>query len=80
MYSVVVETKNTINLQQTLAASSAVAPPIYHHPISCRSELRLEENGALCCEHNCVLPEDRRTQTCLNHSISILLIEEAMKL
>lgn len=76
----------SINLQATLSASSAmpippgVTPPIPHHPIVCATELRLEEDGSFACEHVKVEPGDIRTQFCIYHSISLLLIEEARKL
>lgn len=67
-----------VNLQATLAAATigpqAVAP---HHPITCRSDLRYESDGALCCEHASVPPEDLRTRLCVDHSVAVLLIEFA---
>lgn len=70
-----------INLQATLASASAgeqvVAP---HHPITCRSDLRYEPDGTLCCEHASVPPEDPRTRLCVHHSVAVLLIELARQL
>ena len=69
---------NTVNLQATLAAAnpSTDPPPVPHHPISCRDELLwLEEDGRMGCEHAQVPASDARTKYCIDHSISILLIE-----
>ena len=68
-----------INLQATLSASSAMSPPehaqIPHHPITCASELRFDDDGHFACEHAEVPPGDVRTQFCIDHSIALLLIE-----
>lgn len=71
-----------MDLQGVLAASN---PPgeisAQHHPISCRSDtLWLAEDGSMGCEHGSVSPESRRTRGCIDHSIAILIIEEASKL
>jgi hypothetical protein len=70
-----------INLQATLSASSAISDVVYqpHHPITCVSELRFYEDGRLECVHAKTEPQDLRTQYCVDHSIALLLIEEAMK-
>lgn len=76
----------SINLQATLSASSAmpipsgVTPPIPHHPIVCGGALSYDENNYFACEHIGVGPGDIRTQLCIDHSIALLLIEEARKL
>lgn len=66
-----------LKLQATLSSSSsgtgdALSP---HHPITCNGELRLEGDGSLCCDHSAAPPGDLRTQFCIDHSISLLLME-----
>ena len=66
-----------LKLQATLSSSSsgtgeAVVP---HHPITCNGDLRLEQDGRLCCTHSQTPPDDIRTQFCIDHSISLLLME-----
>jgi hypothetical protein len=85
MLSVVGQNEGTINLQATLAGASAMNPlpggtPILHHPISCQTELRLEEDGTFACEHAIAPPGDMRTQFCIDHSVALLLIELARAL
>ena len=66
------------NLQSTLSSSSVVEqsePVRPHHPITCHTELRLEEDGTFSCEHISVPPGDVRTQLCLDHTVALLLIE-----
>jgi hypothetical protein len=66
-------------LQATLSASSAAGPwetyVVPHHPITCRTELRFDDDGSFSCEHSSAPPGDVRTQFCLDHSIALLLIE-----
>lgn len=67
-----------VNLQATLSTASAtdITEPVRpHHPITCGSQLRLEEDGTFACEHTAVPPGDVRTQQCLDHTIALLLIE-----
>lgn len=66
-----------LKLQATLSSSSsgtgeALSP---HHPITCNGALRLEPDGRLRCEHSEAPPGDLRTQFCIDHSISLLLME-----
>jgi hypothetical protein len=66
-----------LKLQATLSSSSsgtgeALSP---HHPITCNGGLRFEHDGTLCCEHAVAPPGDIRTQFCIDHSISLLLME-----
>ena len=66
-----------LKLQATLSSSSSgtgdpVAP---HHPITCNSSLRFEGDGTLACDHSAAPPGDVRTQFCIDHSISLLLME-----
>ncbi|MGH9035421.1 MAG: hypothetical protein ACRD0O_06625 [Acidimicrobiia bacterium] len=74
----------TINLQATLSSSSAgsamaeVGRP--HHPITCPTELRLETDGTFACAHSAAPAGDTRTQSCINHSVAVLLIELAQQL
>jgi len=74
-----------INLQATLSASSAMPPPVdgtpgWHHPCTCPTTLRYDEDGRFSCEHTTVEPGDRRTQYCVDHSVALLLIEQARNL
>ena len=69
---------NTFNLQSVLSAASPPTdpPPVPHHPIMCVSEhLWFDEAGRMGCEHTHVPADDRRTQSCLDHSVAILLLE-----
>lgn len=66
-----------LKLQATLSSSSsgtgeALTP---HHPITCNGDLRLEHDGSLRCDHTEAPPDDVRTQFCIDHSISLLLME-----
>lgn len=73
-----------LNLQATLSLSSATGPDESavkpHHPITCSSILRLEEDGSFACGHAEVPPGDRRTQSCLDHTIALLLLELVQEL
>jgi hypothetical protein len=69
-----------LNLQSTLSASSAsnaFGHPPPHHPITCQSQIALHEDNSLECDHTRTEPKDLRTQTCIDHSIALLLIELA---
>lgn len=66
-----------LKLQATLSSSSsgtgeALTP---HHPITCNGDLRLDEDNRLRCSHSEAPPGDIRTQFCIDHSISLLLME-----
>jgi hypothetical protein len=71
-------TGGDLNLQATLSLSSAtgseeaVRP---HHPITCSSPLRFEDDGTFACTHATVPPGDARTQSCLDHTVALLLLE-----
>jgi hypothetical protein len=73
-----------VNLQATLSSSSAGTPPAEivqpHHPITCPTELRLEDDGAFACQHASAPSGDLRTRSCINHSVALLLIELAQEL
>jgi hypothetical protein len=73
-----------LNLQATLSLSSATSPDEAvvkpHHPITCSSALRYEEDGSFACGHTEVPPGDRRTQSCLDHTIALLLLELVQEL
>jgi hypothetical protein len=77
-------TGGDLNLQATLSLSSATGPeenPVRpHHPITCSSPLRFEEDGAFACGHASVPPGDARTQSCLDHTIALLLLELVQEL
>jgi len=72
------------NLQATLSSSSAGCPadePVRpHHPITCTTELRLEDDGTFACHHAFVSSSDLRTRSCINHSVALLLLELAQDL
>jgi hypothetical protein len=73
----------SVNFQATLSAVSAFSPleaGCPHHPITCQSGLRYEEDGTFSCEHTSVPAGDVRTQFCIDHSMAVLLIELAMGL
>jgi hypothetical protein len=66
-----------LKLQSTLSSSTsgtgeALTP---HHPITCNGDLRLEHDGRLRCNHSEAPVGDIRTQFCIDHSISLLLME-----
>jgi len=73
-----------LNLQATLSLSSAPGPdqPTVrpHHPITCSSSLRYEEDGTFACGHASVPPGDVRTQSCVDHTIALLLLELVQEL
>ena len=73
-----------LNLQATLSLSSATGPDDAsvrpHHPITCASSLRYEEDGTFACNHASVPPGDARTQSCVDHTIALLLIELVQEL
>jgi hypothetical protein len=66
-----------LKLQATLSSSSSGTGEVLspHHPITCNGQLRLESDGALRCDHSEAPPGDIRTQFCIDHSISLLLME-----
>jgi hypothetical protein len=72
-------TDGELNLQATLSLSSAPGldqPPVRpHHPITCSSPLRYEDDGPFACGHAEVPPGDVRTQSCVDHTIALLLLE-----
>jgi hypothetical protein len=72
------------NLQATLSLSSLTgtdeAPVRPHHPVTCSSQLRFEEDGTFACGHASVPPGDRRTQSCLDHTVALLLVELGQEL
>lgn len=84
MLSVIHGQAGTINLQATLSSSSAGTPEVEivrpHHPITCGTLLRLEADGSFACEHTSAPSGDTRTQSCINHSVAMLLIELAQEL
>ena len=77
-------TGGELNLQATLSLSSAtggddnaVRP---HHPITSASSLRYEDDGTFACGHASVPPGDVRTQSCVDHTIALLLLELVQEL
>ena len=77
MNRAVVVPGGSLKLQATLSSSSSGTgdPVSPHHPITCNSALRFETDGSLACEHSATPPADVRTQFCIDHSISLLLME-----
>ena len=73
-----------LNLQATLSLSSATGqddnPVRPHHPITCSSPLRFEDDGTFACTHASVPPGDVRTQSCLDHTVALLLLELVQEL
>jgi hypothetical protein len=73
-----------LNLQATLSLSSATGPDETdvrpHHPITCSSGLRFEDDGTFACGHASVPPGDARTQSCLDHTVALLLLELCQEL
>lgn len=69
-------------LQSTISAATSgigkLPEGVVHHPITCTDKLYYEEDGSFSCEHYSVPPNDDRTQACLNHTMALLVIEEAM--
>ena len=66
-----------LKLQSTLSSSSSGTgePLTPHHPITCNGALSFEDDGSLRCNHSQAPPGDIRTQFCIDHSISLLLME-----
>lgn len=76
-----VPTHNTsITLQSTCsAATSGVGEQVLpHHPITCTSDLSYDENGIFACMHASTPADDPRTQSSINHSIVLLVLEPAI--
>jgi hypothetical protein len=77
-------TGGDLNLQATLSLSSATGPDEVavrpHHPITCSSPLRFEDDGTFACSHASVPPGDARTQSCLDHTVALLLLELVQEL
>lgn len=79
MYGLVTTTHN---LQSALSAASAtnilVEPDEMvrpHHPITCGETLSFDEDGTFACPHATAPPGDRRTQTVLDASAAMLIVE-----
>lgn len=71
------------DLQTALSAFSQLStdPKVEpHHPITCSSTLRYEEDGSFNCPHAEVTADNPRLVAVLNHSIAILILEQAMAL
>jgi hypothetical protein len=73
-----------VNLQATISAATAGQPDyeavLPHHPITCTAGLFFDEEGELYCDHAKAPKGDKRTQSGLNHSMAILLLELASQL
>jgi hypothetical protein len=63
-----------------LGSAGTDEPLSPHHPITCTGPLELEQDGTLRCEHSVARPGDARTQCCIDHSVSWLLMELAAAL
>ena len=71
-----------LKLQATLSSSSSGTGEVLapHHPITCNGALSFEDDGSLRCNHSQAPPGDIRTQFCIDHSISLLLMELSAEL
>lgn len=77
---VVMSGQQTVSLQATLSASSAGLSDMLHHPITCVTDrLKYHEDGSFECPHHKAPPDDRRTRACVDHTIALLLMEEAFR-
>jgi hypothetical protein len=79
---VIVPPGGGLKLQATLSSSSSGTGDVLspHHPITCNGDLRLEYDGSFRCDHSAAPPGDLRTQFCIDHSISLLLMELSAQL
>lgn len=72
----------SIDLQAVLNAHTAgpeIPPPVLpHHPLGCTGGISLHEDGHMECPHSTTWPHDLRARDAINHSIAILIIEEAI--
>lgn len=74
---------NPVNLQTILAQATsllevqAAQRPIPHSPITCTGKLWYHEDGSFECQHVKVPPDDVRTQSAVDASCAMLLIELA---
>lgn len=74
-----------VNLQATISASTSatyeevdIVRP--HHPITCcNGGLYFDYEGEMSCDHAKAPPNNPRTQSALNHSLAILLLELAFE-
>lgn len=70
-------------LQSTCSAATSglgeLPPGVPHHPITCTSKLYYDEDGSFSCEHGTVPGDDPRTQSCVIHSMALLIIELGME-
>ena len=71
---------NTRAVALCSAAGPEDAPVAPHHPITCPSPLRFEEDGTFACHHASVPPGNVRTQLCLDHTVALLLLELCQEL
>lgn len=69
-------------LQSTISAATSgigILPDgVGHHPLTCTGKLYYDQDRVFSCEHFKVPANDARTQAGLNHSLALLLIEEAL--
>lgn len=57
-----------------------MGPDIHpHHPLTCATELRLNEDMSMECDHSKAAPDNVRTRAAVTHSIAILILEEAVR-
>lgn len=70
----------SMQLQATIsAATSGVGEQIIpHHPISCQEDLYYTDDNEFGCTHVQVPAGDPRAQSCINHSMVLLLLEPAV--
>lgn len=71
---------NPINLQSMLAQATCTVESqraLPHAPITCSGELWYHEDGSFECEHAKVPADDIRTQSAIDATTAILIIEMA---
>lgn len=72
--------QSTIPLQSVLSSSSVTDEVVHpHHPITCVGDLWYNEDNSFECKHTKVTADDKRMRSVVNHSIALLIIEEAVK-
>lgn len=84
MFYVAPNYQNGMNLQGTLSSSTAdnsLAGELKgpHHPITCTTQLYLDEDNTIRCEHSTAPPDNPRNQAILDCTIAILIFQEVAK-
>lgn len=68
--------QSQIAAQTSYTVPAGQRPVTPHHPITCSSDIRLEDDGAFSCPHAAVPADDPRTQAALNSAAAYLLLEQ----